>query len=583
MSRIVLCLLLLGLLGAVSSCSNFLADKEATSDRSTLLSYNADAGELYGQLYHYAATEGNKDAEKQIFEWDTGRPLGSIPQPENTYNVIGNMNEFGLSIAETTFGGIASLQSQDGSIMDYGSLIWTTLQRAKTAVEAIHTLDYLMQTYGYASEGESFSIADGNDVWVMDIIGKGNFEKGSVWVAQKLPSGAICAHANQARIRTFKLDNESTSLYSKDAVSFAKKIGLYPENASDDAFSFSDTYDPVSFSGARFCEARVWNMFGSVMGPDWMSQYEDYASGKNLTNRMPLFVYPPAGTKISTKSLMSMFRSHYEGTSLDMSGQEFHDLGAANANIPYRAHPLTWKASNGKTYLNERPIGTQQTGWNFVAQTRSWMPTSLKGVIWFGVDDSSTTVRLPVYGSALHAPKEYAGVGIQDGVQSPMMTFDQRSAFYAFNLVANWAYTRWSLIFPDVLDKIEAVENDFHLKLADMDEKALTMLTEKGEKATLDAITNFSDNLSTHLIDTWNTLFGNLFVKYRDGYVITANPDIPSACDVANGPYPQEWYDDIVSSTGKHLLVPDDADDEDVHSVDKKFKPVDKLTVLKRR
>ena len=381
---------------------------------------------------------------RQVYDWDSGKYLGEIPEVAHTYNVVGNMNEFGLSIGETTYGGVTALQQQDGALIDYGSLIWITLQRAKTAREAIEVASSLMAEYGYASEGESFSIIDNNEAWVMEIIGKGNYEKGAVWVARKVPEGYVTAHANQARITTFPLNNPDECVYSPDVISFAKDIGLYPKDASDSQFSFSDVYDAVTFSGARFCEARVWSFFGDIMGQEWADQYLDYAMGLNLTNRMPLWVSPPS--KLSTSDVMSHMRNHYENTKLSMDGKQFPDVGAIYDSVPVRAHPLTWYDSNDVEYLNERPIATQQTGWNFVAQSRPWMPPELSGLLWFGVDDSATTVRFPIYGSASRVPLAFAGKGAQDGVTPPLMEFNDERAFDIFNLVSNWAYSRWDLM-----------------------------------------------------------------------------------------------------------------------------------------
>ena len=589
-SSICVTLAVLCYLGISDACTNFIATRAVTDDSSTILAYNADSSTLYGQLYSYPAQKNiPKGTMRKIFDWDSGNYLGMIPEAENTYNVIGNMNEYGLSISETTYGGVAALQKQPGAIMDYGNLEWVTLQRAKTARDAIHIIDDLMQTYGYASEGESFSISDSSESWIMEIIGKGSLSStenklGSVWVARKIPDGSICAHANQARITTFPKDNPEDTLYAADVISFAREIGLY--TGSDDAFSFSDVYDPLTFTGARMCEARVWSLFGKVMGPAWMSQYEDYASGFNLTNRMPLYVQPPSNVKLTVPNVLQMMRDHYDGTSLDMSGSSFSDIGASNANIPYRAHPLTW-TSNNKQYFNERPVGTQQTGFSFVAQSRHWMPAPLRGVLWFGVDDSSTTAHLPVYGSTTRAPKEYAGKGPQDGVVPPMMMFDMRSAFYAFNVVANWVYTRWGLMYPDLHAAILTTESAFATELKQMDMKALHVLETEGYSACVERVTAWSSELATNLITQWNALFGNLFVKYRDGYVITPNAqNLACGCSAAAAPYPQPWYDDIASSTGSHLQIPQQAEsqnDDGVGLVNNDFKPIPKTSVLQRR
>lgn len=560
----------LTLVRRVSACTNLIVSPGASTDGSTIVTYNADSASLYGLLYHYPATTGNPPTEtRSIFDWDSGRPLGSIPEAANTFNVVGNMNERGLTIAETTFGGVSLLSSQPGALIDYGSLIWITLQRASSAREAIKTIDWLMQTYGYASSGESFSIADGKEAWIMEIIGKGSFERGAVWVAQRLPEGSICAHANQARTTTFPQGDPENCLFSSDVVLFARKAGLYPQDAEafpDTAFDFSAAYDPISFSGARFCDARVWALFGAVLGSDFLDQYQAYASGQNLTQRMPLFVFPPAGGKVTVKQAMSLMRGHYEGTALDMAGivvDGQSDVGAAFASIPYRAHPLTWSASEqpGKTFLNERSVSTQQTGWNFVAVTRGWMAPPLRGLLWFGVDDSSTTVRLPVYASSTSVSPAFYGKGPQDGVTPPMMVFDPKTAFYAFNLVANWAYSRWSVMYPELLDAITSKEEELAQAVLLLDEKALAML-EAGEKesAVVQALTQWSAQAGQQLVAEWNALFGRLFVKYRDGYLITPDSaNLACGCAPASLGYPDAWYGKIASSTGDHLLVPQTA------------------------
>ena len=295
------------------------------------------------------------------------------------------MNEFGLIIGETTFGGLSMLSTQSKAKIDYGSLIWITLQRSKSAREAIQVMDELMQKYGYASGGESFSIADNHETWIMEIIGKGEEELGSVWIAMKIPEGHVSAHANQARIRSILMDDPANCLYSKDVISFARKLGLY--TGKDEHFSFADAYDPITFSGARMCEARVFSIFSAIVGEEFQSQYLDYAMGYNLTNHMPLFVKP--SSKLSASTIMQLFRSHYESLPMDMSGSKIEDPGSYSSYSPYRNHPLTW-TSNGKSYFNERPISTQQTGWNFIGQSRAWMPQELSGLLWFGVVSSSS-------------------------------------------------------------------------------------------------------------------------------------------------------------------------------------------------
>lgn len=573
------------LLVAVNACSNIIVSPGASADKSSLVAYNADSGSLYGSLYHYPAADHPEGSQREVYDWDSGRYLGNIPEAAHTYNVVGNMNEFGLTIGETTYGGIEALQSQSKAKIDYGSLIWITLQRSKNAREAIQTIAELMSTYGYASEGESFSIADGKEAWIMEIIGKGEYELGAVWVAMKLPEGSISAHANQARIRTFPLNDPDNCLYAPDVISFARKIGLFDANAPDASFSFSDIYDPVTFSGARSCEARVWSVFSSVMGPDWSAQYLSYAQGYNLTNRMPLFVYPPKDQKLSVSDVSALMRNHYENTPLDMSGTQFSDVGAYTNSI-YRTHPLTWTSSvnpvDGQShadakyqYVNERPIATPQTGWNFIAQTRDYLPAPLKGLLWFGVDDVSTTVRTPVYAAATVMPKAYVGKGPQDGVVPPMMTFSWDQAYYVFNVVANFAYSRWDLVSPDVLAALTKQESKLLMKVQDIDATVMSQLESyaienpettmvAGAKVPSESIAYLSTQgvlLADQLIADWTRLFGELFVKYRDGYVITAQPsDTACGCSVGNQGYPQAWYDRIVRDTGDHYYVPGSGD-----------------------
>lgn len=492
--------------------------------------------------------------------------------------MIGNINEHGLIIGETTYGGISQLQSQSKAKIDYGSLIWITLQRSRNCQEAIKTLDYLMQTYGYASEGESFSIADQTEAWVMEIIGKGEYELGSVWVAIKIPNGSVSSHANQARIQEFYRYPSENILKSHDVVDFARSLGIFPIDRPDNEFSFSDVYDPVTFSGARLCDARVWSFFSSIMGDVWSQQYLDYATGYNLTNRMPLYVQPNA--RLTVSDVFEVMRNHYENSALDMSGKSFSDVGAANANIPYRAHPLSF-ISGGESYVNERPIATQQTGWNFVAQSRSWMPRELAAIMWFGVDDSSTTVHIPIYGSCTEPPSSYAGKGPQDGVTPPMMVFDTTKAFYSFNLLANWVYTRWSLIYPDLLTEILTKESTYLMAVQETDAFALNLYHTEGPQSAIKLVTKFSCEIGDTLVREWNILFGTLFVRYRDGYKITPNSDAANCgCNSVQAGYDQDWYDRIVSDTGDHYKTIDTTSLTTISTV---FAPVNKLKLLARR
>ena len=387
--------------GTVKACTNLIITRGASTDGSIMVTYAADSHQLYGALYKYNPP---KKAYKPgtmlpIYEWDTGRYLGEIPQKAETYYTVGNMNEHQLIISETTYGGRRELRDSTG-VMDYGSLIYITLQRAKTAREAIGVIADLANTYGYASSGESLTIADKDEVWIMELIGKGcrivngeNANKGIVWVARRVPDGYISAHANQARIMQFPKNDPENCLYSPDVVSFAREAGYY--NGTDDDFSFSDTYAPLDFSAMRGCEARVWSFF-RMFAPD-MDKYLDYAMGHNPGNRMPLWVKPSA--KISPKQVFDAMRDHYEGTPMDMTT----DIGAGGSKLPYRWRPMNFEY-DGETYVNERAIATQQTGFWFVAQSRSYLPDPVGGILWFGVDDAATSSLTPIYCAVTDVP-----------------------------------------------------------------------------------------------------------------------------------------------------------------------------------
>jgi len=379
----------LALIAISRGCTNYLITKGANVEGANMITYNADSHTLFGALYHFPASDYTNGTMLDVYDWDTAVYLGKIPQVSHTYNVIGNINEFALSIGETTFGGLGPLQKQAKAIVDYGSLIYITLQRSKSAREAIKTMGSLVAQYGYYSEGESFSIADPNEVWVLEMIGKGNYEKGAVWVAQRIPDGYVSAHANQARITNFPLNDADNCIYSPDVISFAKKHGFYPSSAADNLFSFSDVYDPVTFDGARFCEGRVYSFFRNVKS-SILAQYLDYAQGRNLTNRMPLWIKPDR--KISLNDTFSLMRDHFEGTWLEFNS----DVGAEAFQLPYRWRPMTWSVG-GAEYVHERATSTQQTGFSFVSQLRSNFPSPIGGIIWFGVDDSALTLHVPMY------------------------------------------------------------------------------------------------------------------------------------------------------------------------------------------
>ena len=436
------------------ACTNIIVTPGASADGSSMVSYAADSHTLYGELYFSPAARFNAGSRLAIREWDTNRPLGDIAQAGSTYQTVGNMNEHQLVIAETTWGGREELY--DGSaVMDYGSLIYVTLQRARTAREAIETIVELANTYGYASSGETFSIADTEEAWIMDLVGKGPGNKGIVWVARRIPDGYICAHANQARITTFPLDDPENCLYAPDVISFARQMGWFDGN--DEDFSFRDAYNPLNFGGARGCEARAWSAFNilcdgvftyeqdgrEVSRPagDWL----DYAMGYDLDGQMPLFVKP--SRKLTMKDVADVMRDHFEGTPMDMT----LDIGAGGNALPYRWRPMDFEWE-GKTYTNERAIATQQTGFWFVAQSRGSLPDEVGALLWFGCDDAATSYLTPVYVSTTEVP-ECLRVGNGD-----MLHYSPTSQFWMCNRVANACYRMYDQMAPVVREMADEFE-----------------------------------------------------------------------------------------------------------------------------
>jgi dipeptidase len=535
-----------------NACTNFLVTKGASVDGSTMITYAADSHTLYGELYFQPAKDYPAGAMRDIHEWDTGKFLGRIPQVAHTYSVVGNMNEFQVAIGETTYGGREELSTQKGAIMDYGSLMYVTLQRAKTAREAIEVIADLMDKYGYASSGESFSISDPNEVWIMEMIGKGDGEKGAVWVAQRIPDGYVSGHANQARITTFPMNDPANCLFSKDVISFAREKGWFDGLNKD--FSFSDVYAPVDFSGARFSDARVFAGFNKVSSG--MKQYEQYALGKVKnggensfpTNRMPLWIKPDK--KLTVQDVMGMMRDHYQGTALDMT----KDAGAGPFRLPYRWRPLTFKVDSAD-YVNERAISTQQTGFSFVSQSRSWLPNPIGGILWFGVDDAYSTCYAPMYCGITEIPECF-----KEG-NGDLLTFSETSAFWTFNVVSNFAYLRYDAMIPDVLKVQKNLEDKFVAYTPSVDMAAQSLWNAGKKKEALQFLTDYSVNQANGMTKEWKKLSQYLIVKFIDGNIKKEKDGVfeRSETGMPVGPsqpgYPEWWKKVIVDSTGDHLKM----------------------------
>jgi dipeptidase len=512
----------------IPGCTNFLITRGASTDGATMITYAADSHVLYGELYYTPPGEHLEGTLRDVYEWDTGKYLGQIKQVPKTFRVVGNMNEHQLAIGETTYGGRKELHEPNG-IVDYGSLMYIALERARTAREAIEIMGELVAEYGYASSGESFSIADPNDVWIMDLIGKGKDHKGAVWVARRVPDGYVSAHANQARIHQFPLDDEENCLYAEDVISFAREKGYF--EGADEGFSFANAYAPLDYGALRFCEARVWCMFHRV-APS-LNLSTDYVKGVDGAGPMPLWIKPDK--KLSVRDVMQLMRDHFEGTEFDMTA----DIGAGPYVLPYRWRPLTWKVGE-KEYLNERATSTQQTGFSFVSQSRSWLPDPVGGVLWFSVDDTYSTVYIPMYCCMDRIPKSFAvGTG-------SFHEFTWDSAFWVFNFVSNYAYLRYS----DMIQDIQKVQREFEgAFLSDQPgiEKAALALYEKSPQLAADYLTDYSVDRGEAVTKRWRKLGEFLIYKYLDGNVKDANGN------VTHPGYSKAWYERIADERGDHF------------------------------
>ena len=503
MKRIYLIFALCSAWVAGMACTNFLVGKDASADGSTMITYAADSYALYGFLHYVPATDHPADAVREVKDWDTGKPLCTIPQVAHTYNVVGNMNEHQLTIGETTFGGRPELEVGEG--IDYGSLIYIALERCKTAREAIKCMTDLVAEYGYASSGETFSIADPNEVWMMELIGKGKVEKGAVWVATRVPDDCIAAHANQARFTTINFKDKENWMWSKDVVKFARKQGYYTGKKDED-FNFQEAYAPYDFSGLYVCEARVWSFFRKFSGD--MDKYFDFASGKTFVEtggkfageRMPLYIKP--NHKVSAQELKNCMRDQYEGTPLDIT--QGPDAGPWNSKLRYGS--LGFKLDSVQ-YWFERPIATQQTAWSFVAQMRGYESAKAGGILWFGVDDAASTVYVPMYSTITEVPECF-----KEG-NGDMYNYSPTSAWWTYNIVANWAYTKYSAMMPDIKKVQAAWEDKFNAQVEAVD----TQVANMDAAQAAEFLTKYSCAQAQESTAAWKDLGIYLFVKYLDG------------------------------------------------------------------
>lgn len=495
----------LGLVDMANACTNFIVGKKASADGSVICTYNADDYGLFINLCHYPAGTHPKGTVRKIFNWDTNKYQGVIPEAPQTYNVIGNINEFQVSIAETTYGGREEMEDSTG-ILDYGSLIYLALQRSKTAREAIQVMTTLAQTYGYNSGGETFTICDPNEAWIMEMMGKGPGSKGVVWVALRVPDDAICAHANQSRITKFNMNDKANVLYSKDVVSFARSKGWF--TGKDKDFSWRDTYAKPTFGGRRFCDARVWSFFNHFAND--FDKYLPWALGKDKdAEDMPLWIIP--NKKVSVQDVMVCMRDHYENTPLALDSSS---VGGGVWEMPYRPTPLRFKV-DGKNYFNERPVSTQQTAFSYVAQLRSWLPREIGGVLWFGNDDGNMVAYTPIYCGNTTQPECYNTPG------ADAVTFSDKNAFWVCNWVSNMVYPRYNQMFPTLKEVRDSLENSYFANQLAIEKQAVALYNTDKAKA-ISLLNQYSNDKAQQMLHHWKDLAVRLIVKFND---MTVKPE----------------------------------------------------------
>ena len=538
---------MMGCVSEAEACSNFIVGKKASVDGSVMCSYSADDYGMFQNLCHYPAAKHAKGEMRKIYDWDTNKYHGEIPEAAQTYSVIGNINEWQVTIGETTYGGREEMVDSTG-IMDYGSLIYVALQRSKNAREAIKVMTTLANTYGYNSEGETFTICDPNEAWIMEMMGKGAGSKGAVWVALRIPDDAVCAHANQSRIGKFNMKDKKNVMYAKDVVSFARSKGWFQGKDAD--FSWKMAYAKPDFSGRRFCDARAWSMLNHFYD---MTPYLDWALGKNPDAQdMPLWVVP--NKKVSVQDVENVMRDHYEGTPLSVA--DGSDIGGGIWEMPYRPTPLMYKV-DGKQYFNERPVSTQQSGFVFVSQMRSWLPREIGGVFWFANDDANMAAFTPVYCSMTERPECYNTPG------ADALHFSKKNAYWVCNMTSNMVYPRYSLMFPTLKEVRDSLDSSYFAAQAGVEKKAQELYAQNPQAA-VKYLNDYSVEKAQQMLARWNQLFEFMVVKYNDmiikptdkngtfektQYGFGARPARPG--------YPEKYAKELVKQSGDKFLVPE--------------------------
>lgn len=527
------------------ACTNFIVGKKASKDGSVMCTYSADDYGMFQGLAHYPAAKHAKGDMRQIYDWDTNEYHGQIPEAAETYNVIGNINEYQVTIGETTFGGREEMVDSTG-IMDYGSLMYVALQRSKTAREAIKVMTTLAETYGYNSEGETFTICDPNEAWIMEMMGCGAGSKSVVWVAVRIPDNAVCGHANQSRIRTFDQRDKKNVLYSDNVVKFAHQKGWYSGKNAD--FSFCETYAAPDFGGRRWCEARVWTFFNrSAKG---MDKYLPYVEGRQTgAEPMPLWIVPDK--KLGVEDLEAAMRDHYEGTPFALDS----DIGGGIWQMPYRPTPLSFKV-DGKEYFNERPVSTQQPGFVYVSQMRSWLPREIGGVLWFANDDANMTALTPVYCCTTNVPDCYSTEKKADAV-----TFSMDNAYWVCNWVSNMVYPRYSLMFSSLKEVRDSLDWSYFTAQADIEKHAMQLYKSAPANA-VEFLDKYTGEKANQMLCRWKQLAFHLIVKYNDMIVKPEKNGRFSrtkeglGAKVVRPGYPESYARELIKQTGDKFRMP---------------------------
>lgn len=538
---------MMGCVSEAEACSNFIVGKKASVDGSVMCSYSADDYGMFQNLCHYPAAKHAKGEMRKIYDWDTNKYHGEIPEAAQTYSVIGNINEWQVTIGETTYGGREEMVDSTG-IMDYGSLIYVALQRSKTAREAIKVMTTLANTYGYNSEGETFTICDPNEAWIMEMMGKGAGSKGAVWVALRIPDDAVCAHANQSRIGKFNMKDKKNVMYAKDVVSFARSKGWFQGKDAD--FSWKMAYAKPDFSGRRFCDARAWSMLNHFYD---MTPYLDWALGKNPDAQdMPLWVVP--NKKVSVQDVENVMRDHYEGTPLSVA--DGSDIGGGIWEMPYRPTPLMYKV-DGKQYFNERPVSTQQSGFVFVSQMRSWLPREIGGVFWFANDDANMAAFTPVYCSMTERPECYNTPG------ADALHFSKKNAYWVCNMTSNMVYPRYSLMFPTFKEVRDSLDSSYFAAQAGVEKKAQELYAQNPQAA-VKYLNDYSVEKAQQMLARWNQLFEFMVVKYNDMIIKPTDKNgtfektqYGLGVRPARPGYPEKYAKELVKQSGDKFLVPE--------------------------